>query len=481
MLYQLETTGVILQGIAGNTGFQVIGFREAAVYHHQLAIGLDGVFAFQCLYRDMAVDDVAMLAFHTEFVQNHVAYLFVVTKGIIVALGFLVQFLVVQEVALEGCHLGLVEGRGVLAAPQVPYIVHGESLFFIVFFHEVSGTDEVSHLFEQGFSFVLLALNLDFTKASIGIERNGGVEEQVGVGDGVHASVAEDVADMLLQLFAAYERAVQFLYNFLFFFGQLVGVQRVDGREVAILHRIVASVDGDGAFFVVDAVQQHAVVHLELGTSADGCGFQLELDDADGLVHLCQETEGLRVADGFTGYRTETEQGARVVGIGFHREGGKRQQVDAIAVFQYAGIAEAGHETHHVGYTDVVTGSCPHPKNVVVPPLDVPVMIVAKDVHDMMRSVSAVEDVAQDVEHVDGEPLYQVTERDDEVVGTAGADDAVSVSERCLMLSPTVIGLSDAVSVSERCLMLSPAVRGLSDTVSVSERCLMLSRYQSAV
>ena len=52
-------------------------------------------------------------------------------------------------------------------------------------------------------------------------------------------------------------------------------------------------------------------------------------------------------------------------------------------------------------------------------------MIVAKDVHDVVRSVSAVENVAQDVEHVDGEPLYQVTERDDEVVGTSGADDAV--------------------------------------------------------
>ena len=67
------------------------------------------------------------------------------------------------------------------------------------------------------------------------------------------------------------------------------------------------------------------------------------------------------------------------------------------------------------------------------------------------------------------------------VSGCRGLSDAVSVSERCLMLSPAVRGLSDTVSVSERCLMLSPAVRGLSDTVSVSERCLMLSRYQSAV
>ena len=53
-------------------------------------------------------------------------------------------------------------------------------------------------------------------------------------------------------------------------------------------------------------------------------------------------------------------------------------------------------------------------------------MVIAKDVHDVMRPVSSVEDVAQDVERVDGQALDQLAEGDDEIVGSTGADDGIN-------------------------------------------------------
>ena len=69
VLYQLESAVVVFQSIAGDTCFQVISLGEATVDDHQLAIRFDRVLALQGLDRDMAVDDVAVLALHTEFVQ----------------------------------------------------------------------------------------------------------------------------------------------------------------------------------------------------------------------------------------------------------------------------------------------------------------------------------------------------------------------------------------------------------------------------
>ena len=262
-----------------------------------------------------------MVSYHFEFVQNHVAHFFLVAKRIVVTLGFLVEFLVVQEIAFECSHLGLVECWRILTAPQVPDVVLGKEFFFALAFVEVSGTDQVSHLFEQRLALVLLALDFDFTQGAVFVQWNGCMEQQVRVGHRIHATVAEDVADVLLELFAAQERTVQLGNDFLFFVCQLVWIVRVDGREVAVLHRIFLSVDGDDATFVVDAVQQHTVVHFEFRTALDGFCFQLELDDTDGLVHLCQEAECLRVADGFARHRTQAEQGTWVVGISFHGEG----------------------------------------------------------------------------------------------------------------------------------------------------------------
>ena len=39
--------------------------------------------------------------------------------------------------------------------------------------------------------------------------------------------------------------------------------------------------------------------------------------------------------------------------------------------------------------------------------------------------MSSVKDVAQNVQHIDGQSLYQVTESDDEIIRTAGADDGI--------------------------------------------------------
>ena len=239
---------------------------------------------------------------------------------------------------------------------------------------------------------------------------------------------------MLLQFFASEEGTVQFRYDFLFFGRQFVWVLWIYRREVAILHRIFLSVDCDDATFMVDAVEQQTVVHLEFRTAANGLSFQLELDDTDSLVHLSQESERLRVADGFSWNRSQTEQCTWVVGIGFHGEGSQRQQVDAIAVFQYACVAEAGHETYDIGYTNIVTGSSTHPQNIMIAPLDIPIMVIAEDIHDMMRSVSSVEDVAQDMERVDGQSLDQVTECCNESVGTAGTDNGIDDHFRICLL-----------------------------------------------
>ena len=94
--------------------------------------------------------------------------------------------------------------------------------------------------------------------------------------------------DMLTELFTTYERTVELGYDFLFFIGQLVWIFWIDGREIAVLHRIFFTVDGNDATLKVYKMQQHAVVHFKFRSAADGFSFQFELDDTDCFMHLCQ-------------------------------------------------------------------------------------------------------------------------------------------------------------------------------------------------
>ena len=61
----------------------------------------------------------------------------------------------------------------------------------------------------------------------------------------------------------------------------------------------------------------------------------------------------------------------------------------------------------------------------MVAPLDVPAVVFFHEVHDDVCAGSSVVDVAKDVQLVDHQPLDDVGQGDDEVVGPSGRDDGL--------------------------------------------------------
>lgn len=203
VLYELETSAVIHKCISGNACFLVVGFAEPTVYHHQLAICLYRILTAPGMYGYVAVDYVAVVAGHSEGVENTVAHLFGVAELEVVALFLGVCLLVGEEITLECGHLRLVEQRAVLATPQVEEVVYGILLFVagcIVGEGRAYEQTRLGHQFLAAVSLVWRKLH--FLERTVGIERNGGVEEQIAVVYSVHATMAQQGAYMPAQLFA---------------------------------------------------------------------------------------------------------------------------------------------------------------------------------------------------------------------------------------------------------------------------------------
>ena len=119
MLNELETTGVIDQGITGDTGLVVIGFRETTIDDHQLAICLDRVLTLGRSHRYVTIDDMTVGSRHPKGIHDVVDDLLAVSQLEVIALFLLVRLLVGDEVTLEGSHLALVEEWTVGTAPEI--------------------------------------------------------------------------------------------------------------------------------------------------------------------------------------------------------------------------------------------------------------------------------------------------------------------------------------------------------------------------
>lgn len=111
MLDELEAPAVVDEGVAGNARGHVVGLGETSVDDHQLAVCPDGRLAFGYVHGYMAVDDVPLLAFHTEGIKDGVDDCGVVAQVVVMSFLFGVRGLVFDEVTLKGGHLVLVEER----------------------------------------------------------------------------------------------------------------------------------------------------------------------------------------------------------------------------------------------------------------------------------------------------------------------------------------------------------------------------------
>ena len=157
MLHKLESTGVEHQGVAGDAGFGLVGFRETAIDYHHFSIGFDRAFSLYGLHGHMSVDNVPVLTGDAKLIEQHVAHGFVVAQSVVISLHLLVGGFILEEVALKCSHLVLVESGRILAAPQIPHIVDSKLVSLLIFSAEVGIANDAAGLVKQFLALIFLA------------------------------------------------------------------------------------------------------------------------------------------------------------------------------------------------------------------------------------------------------------------------------------------------------------------------------------
>ena len=186
---------------------------------------------------------------------------------------------------------------------------------------------------------------------------------------------------------------------------ELVGTGRLKRREVTRDKLAAPPADPDGARGGVDATQQEAVRHVELGMARNKLAGDLEHDDGDGLL---AGGEHVLLRIGLLGKEGELSQGDAIGAL----EDVERLIVDAVA--------------HDRGHARLGAGRRAHPADVVVAPLDVERVVGHEPVDDVVAMGASVIEVSHDVHVVDSQPLDECGEAADEVAHAARLDNGVN-------------------------------------------------------
>ena len=229
---------------------------------------------------------------------------------------------------------------------------------------------------------------------------------------------------MLLQLFALAEGLYQLAQHQLFVVVQGRRVGRVHRGEGRVPQRVILFADADSMLFPVDAAQKIPPLHLEVRVAVDDLTFQLEHQDADGLVHhraAVQHALGIGTA-GRVG--VGHPDGQIVLPIELLGHALQMPQVDAVAILEHAVVVIGQRGLEHRADADGASGGGTHPHHVVVAPLDVHVVVAHEQVQNDVRARATVKQVAHDVQLVHRQMLDQLAQPHDETVCPAVLDDA---------------------------------------------------------
>jgi len=156
--------------------------------------------------------------------------------------------------------------------------------------------------------------------------------------------------------------------------------------------------------------------------TGDQLPFQLELDDGHGLVHLGGQMDIDRVVFVFVQDMGRKDL-AGIIAVDLGRKHRQRTEIDAITIFENIKAVVADTEPDHIGHAGQATCCRSHPEDVVVAPLDIDIMEINQGIHDRIGARSAVEDITDDMQFVDGKLLDQDTQAGDEILHHAGLDD----------------------------------------------------------
>ena len=228
---------------------------------------------------------------------------------------------------------------------------------------------------------------------------------------------------MTLQFFTVHKRMAETIHNNLLLRSQTIGIRRINGGEVHIFHRIIHITDANSTFFKIDLIQKQSVIHLKLRILLNQLTFQLKLYDHDCFVHLHIKFKIFFVIAViiFDGKKT-----AVCVRVSIECKCSERNQVDSVTFFQNIQISITGGNTNYICNTAGLTACCSHPHNIMISPLNIHRMILAKCIHDNMRTFSSVIDVADIMEMINYQLLDQIAERNDKIRCASNAYDCMN-------------------------------------------------------
>ena len=127
----------------------------------------------------------------------------------------------------------------------------------------------------------------------------------------------------------------------------------------------------------------------------DQLSFQLELQDSNCLVHLHVERQVAHVIS--FGIVLDLEAGAGIILVDIHGELHQRNQVDAVGILQNVQVAVAGGQTHNGCHAGQVAAGGTDPYNVVIAPLDIYGMVMNQCFDNLVRTGTAIIDIADDM------------------------------------------------------------------------------------
>ena len=210
---------------------------------------------------------------------------------------------------------------------------------------------------------------------------------------------------MFLQFFTLHKGAVKFIHHIFFTFGKFIRIFLVNRRKIDIFHFINIFTDSYRTVFKVNFIKQAPFVHIKFWVILYKLSLKFELNNGNRLVHFHFKFYFRFVWVLFI-FNFKTT--AVIICIHAHSKRCKRYHINSVTILDNVKIAVSDTVSDNGCNASRIADSRPHPKNIVVAPLNIKWMIRAKLIHYLVCSAAPVVYIAYYVQMVNDKSLYKL-------------------------------------------------------------------------
>lgn len=321
----------------------------------------------------------------------------------------LVRYFINRGVTFGNDRLIFVRKENVQSTPRMPSVVRYGLFLFQAILIGMDNACRLINLFRRLASPMFLLTSTSVFRATIHVRERKDVVGRIAITRRVRTTVHGRTTRILLRLLTIRREEVGPIRRFTLLIQRAVQIHQICNKRVCVTRQVFLTFMCGRAALRVRRVRRSPIFRARLEAATSSFHFRFRLSGHGHLIRLYGRPWNLLVMFHVNGIRFQYGSNTEIVHVNVRNGHHGQRRVSTVAVLRHYWVNVTRQRASCINCADVVAQYNARPRGVIIAPLSIRVVVVARDVRSGVHAQSTIMCVTRSVRQISNRTLSGIT------------------------------------------------------------------------